>query len=111
MNISSVIIYIDKPNLVDEVLARVKEVKDCEIITYEGIKIVAVITVDSVNEEVKKFKELESISGVSSVAMAYTYQEDIEFDKDKIDISDMLKNDDIKAEDIVYNGSVGYKIK
>ncbi|WP_069636900.1 chaperone NapD [Campylobacter pinnipediorum] len=111
MNISSVIVYVDKPDLVDEVLASLANVADCEIITHERLKIVAVITVDSVNEEVKKFKELEAISGVSSVAMVYTYQEDIEFDKDKIDISDMLKNDDIKAEDIVYNGSVGYKIK
>lgn len=114
MNISSVIVNLKDDSVLNYVLEALKGVKDCEIIAYENAKIVAVITVDDVNAEIAKFREIEALKGVSSVVMVYTYQEDIEFDKDKFDLSEnvaeILKNDDIKAENIVYGGHVGPKL-
>lgn len=114
MNISSVIINLKDESFLNSVLLSLRDVLDCEIVANEGAKIVAVITADSVDGEIKKFRELEAINGVSSVVMVYAYQEDIEFDKDKLEISsgisEILTNENLKAEDIVYNGHVGFKV-
>lgn len=115
MNISSLIIYLKDESYVDSVLQNLKDISDCEIVAYEDAKIVVVITANSVDGEIRKFREIEAIDGVLNVSMVYTYQEDIHFDKDKLDIkqdlSPVLTDDNIKAEDIVYNGHVGFKVK
>lgn len=115
MNISSVIINLKNESFLGDVLTRLKNVSECEVVTSQNTKIIAVITADDVNAEVAKFREIEAIDGVGSVAMVYAYQEDIEFDKDKLDIgqdvAEILQNETIRAEDIVYNGHVGAKVK
>ncbi|WP_169752809.1 chaperone NapD [Campylobacter mucosalis] len=115
MNISSVIINLKDKNFMQSALDELSKVSDCELVANQDDKIVAVITADDVNGEIAMFKKLEAINGVTNVAMVYTYQEDIEIDKDKLeiktDISEILTNENITAEQICYNGSVNYKVK
>lgn len=115
MNISSIVITLKDKADKDTILSQLGEFFGVEIITHENEKIVAVVTADDVNAEVGIFRQIEQISGVATVAMVYAYQEDIEFDKNKLEIkneiSEILKDDNIKAEDICYNGSVHYKVR
>lgn len=115
MNISSVIISVREEGLISSVLESLSAIKDCEIVTHEKDKIVAILSADDVDGEIKLFKEVERVDGVLAVAMVYAYQEDVEFDKDKLEIkrelSEILTNDDIDARDIVYHGHINYKVK
>ncbi|MBE2984879.1 chaperone NapD [Campylobacter sp. RM9344] len=115
MNISSVVINLKEKADKNLVLNELSKFKDVEIIAHKNDKIVAVVTADDVNGEVATFRRMEMIEGVATVAMVYAYQEDVEFDKDKLDkkqgISEILTNDNVKAEDICYNGSVHYKVR
>lgn len=115
MNISSVVITLKDGSDKEFVLSHLAEFYGIEVIASQDDKIVAVVSADDVSAEVGIFKQVEMINGVANVAMVYAYQEDIEFDRDKLelknDISEILTNDDIKAENICYNGSVHYKVK
>ena len=50
-----------------------------------------------------------------SVAMVYSYQEDAQENRERLEangkISEILTSDDVKAEDITYGGSVHYKVR
>ncbi|WP_107686562.1 chaperone NapD [Campylobacter concisus] len=113
MNISSLIVYTDNRN--ESVKNEIKKLKECEIITDADDRIVVVVSSESIEDEIRIFKMIEGISGVVSVAMVYSYQEDAEENRKKLEengrISEILMNDNVKAEDIAYGGSVHYKVK
>jgi len=100
MNISSLIVYTDNKN--ESVKGEISKLKECEIITDAEDRIVVVVS-------------SESISGVVSVAMVYSYQEDAQENRERLEangkISEILTSDDVKAEDIAYGGSVHYKVR
>lgn len=113
MNISSLIVYTDNKN--ESVKAEISKLKECEIIADADDRIVVVVTSDDIEGEIRNFKKIEAIKDVVSVAMVYSYQEDAEENRQKLEesgkISEILINDNVKAEDIAYSGSVHYKVK
>ena len=113
MNISSLIVYTDNKN--ESVKSEIGKLKECEIITDAEDRIVVVVSSESIEDEIRVFKMIEGISGVVSVAMVYSYQEDAQENRDKLEasgkISEILTSDDVKAEDIAYGGSVYYKVR
>lgn len=115
MNISSVIVHIKDENLTDEVVNSLKKMKECEVVAYENLKIVAIISVENFEDELETFKAMERINGVAAVAMVYSYQEDLEGDLQRLKssgkLSEVLTNEDMQASDIVYSGSVHHKVK
>ena len=74
MNISSLIVYTDNKN--ESVKGEISKLKECEIITDAEDRIVVVVSSESIEDEIRVFKMIEGISGVVSVAMVYSYQED-----------------------------------
>ncbi|QKG29762.1 chaperone NapD [Campylobacter sp. RM16187] len=115
MNISSVIVHVKDENLIDEILNSLRKMSQCEVVAYENLKIVALISVENFEDELETFKAMERINGVAGVAMVYSYQEDLEGDlqrlKESGKLSEVLTNDDMQARDIVYSGSVHHKVK
>lgn len=115
MNISSVIISVRDAASVSGVLTNLAQIEACEIIASEGEKIVAVLTAKDVSEEIRLFRQIEQIDGVLAVAMVYAYQEDVEFDKNKLELtqelSSVLTDETIDARDIVYNGHINSRDK
>jgi len=113
MNISSLIVYTDNKN--ESVKSEIGKLKECEIITDADDRIVVVVSSESIEDEIRVFKMIEAVSGVVSVAMVYSYQEDAQENRDKLEasgkISEILTSDDVKAEDIAYGGSGHYKVR
>lgn len=115
MNISSVIVHIKDENLMDDILNSLRKMSECEVVAYENLKIVALISVENFEDELETFKAMERINGVAGVAMVYSYQEDLEGDLERLKasgkLSEVLTNEDMQARDIVYSGSVHHKVK
>ena len=115
MNISSLIIYLKDSSKNAAVQQNLGEFKECEIAAAQDDKIVVVVSAKDIDDEIRIFKNIEAIEGVVGVAMVYSYQEDAYDNKQKPQmqgrISEILTNDDIKAEDITYGGSVKHKVK
>lgn len=115
MNISSVVINVKNGGVIEDIKARIADVEGCEIITNDENRIIVVVGVESFDDELKTFHTLEKIDGVANVTMVYSYQEDLDLDleklKDKVEISEILTNDNIQAQDIVYQGHIGDRAK
>ena len=113
MNISSLIVYTDNKN--ESVKGEISKLKECEIITDAEDRIVVVVSSESIEDEIRVFKMIEGIIGVVSVAMVYSYQEDAQENRERLEangkISKILTSDDVIAEDIAYGGSVHYKVR
>lgn len=113
MNISSLIVYTDNKN--ESVKSEISKLKECEIITDAEDRIVVVVSSESIEDEIRVFKMIEGISGVVSVVMVYSYQEDAQENRERLEangkISEILTSDEVKAEDITYGGSVHHRVK
>ena len=111
MNISSVVI-LTKASNIEKVIQIINNSDFCEYHLHdEKGRIVVTIEGDNVGEETGKLKQIQSIPEVISAEMVYSYSED-ELDKlkDNLENSDGIPNwlndDNIKAENIVYNGDL-----
>ena len=115
MNISSAIAYAKKGKEAADVAKKIDEIEGCEVVAAQEGKIVVVMSVENLDEEINRFKTLERLDGVSGAAMIYSYQEDLAADIESVKksgkISDILLDENIDAKDIVYNGHVGDRVK
>ncbi|WP_229204125.1 hypothetical protein [Campylobacter anatolicus] len=66
-----------------------------------------VVTAENIDDEIRVFKNIETIDSVAGVVMVYSYQENCDADRVRLEaegrISEILTNDDLKAEDIDHN--------
>lgn len=113
MNISSVIIYTKA--LSKQMIEQIQSLQEVEIVTSADDRIVALISSENTDGEIATFRKLEAINGVISVAMVYSYQEEIEQDMLQLQtanpVSKILNDNNISAEMIVYNGHINDKDK
>ncbi len=114
MNISSIVVQ-TLPKYLDEV---VQSLKDCEVCDYhlhdEKGRIIITIEGEGVAEELKKLSVIEGIPHVIAADMQMAYSEDeLDAHMEVINGADavpkMLNDDNIKPEDIVYNGDLKKK--
>lgn len=115
MNISSVVIKTTQEAF-ESVKDSIREMKGCEIyLEDEGTsQIVVVLEAQDTQEEVEINKCLESLSGVVSANMHYTYQEDeisAQLQTMEDGACEFLNDDSIPAEHITYSGSVAHLMK
>lgn len=111
MNISSVIINLKDESVKNGVLDDLAKINECELVTNEGQKIISLINAKDIDDEIRIFRAIEAINGVSSVTMAFSYQEDLDFNPENVKLHQMLNDENLNAKNIVYNGHVGFKIK
>jgi len=114
MNISSIVVQ-TRPEFVEKV---VEDLKNCGVCDYhmhdEKGRIIITIEGEGVSEELKKLKVIESIPHIASADMQMAYSEDeLNEHMDVLENSDavphMLYDDDLKPEDIIYNGDLKKK--
>jgi periplasmic nitrate reductase NapD len=110
MNVSSIIVQ-TAPSYKEAVLKNLEERKEiCDVFYHdEKGRIIVTIEGKNIEEEIRKLNILQKIPNVIAADMVYAYSEE-ELDADqnaflfRDDIPPILNNDDIKAEDIVYQG-------
>ncbi len=114
MNISSIVIQ-TLPKYLESV---VKAVKECEVCDYhvhdEKGRVIITIEGKDVSEELSKLRVIEAIPHVIAADMQMAYSEDELSENMKVlENSDVvpafLNDDEVKAEDIVYNGDLKKK--
>lgn len=112
MNISSLIVK-TSPKEFNRVKNQIEEIDGCEVYLVDkaSSQLIVVLQAPSSSEEMSINKYIESIPGVMSANMHYTYQEsEINAQLKAIDggVSEFLNDDSIRAEDIAYSGSIAH---
>lgn len=113
MNISSIVINLKDESFLSFVISKIEKNENTEVITEQNDKIVAIISSENLEKQLEIFKSIEMMDGVSSVAMVYNYEEldeETEALKSSQKIADFL-NDECDASEIIYGGSINYKVK
>ena len=113
MNISSIVVQTLPKNL-EEVVKALKASGVCDYFMHDELgRIIVTIEGDGVQEELKKLKVIEAIPNVISADMQLAYgQEELDSHLEVLENSDAVPrvlNEDVKPEDIVYNGDLKQK--
>ncbi|MCK5293747.1 MAG: chaperone NapD [Arcobacteraceae bacterium] len=114
MNISSVVVQ-TVPKFLDNVVEALKNSDACDYHLHdEKGRIIVTIEGEDVSEELKKMKVIEVIPHVVSAEMQMAYSEDeLEANMERLENADvvpkMLKDENIKVEDIIYRGDLKKK--
>ena len=114
MNVSGILVQAKAEN-VEDVVKRLEDSGICDVYTHDELgRIIVTIDGDGIDEEIEKLNELQKIDGVITADMHYSYSED-ELKKAREDfalgdeVPEMLKDDDLRAQDIVYHGDLRKK--
>ena len=114
MNVSSVVVQ-TVPKYLD---GLVEDLKNCDACDYhmhdEKGRIIITIEGEGVSEELKKMKVIESLPHVVSADMQMAYSEDeldmhMEVLENSGAVPRMLHDNDLRPEDIIYNGDLKKK--
>jgi nitrate reductase NapD len=116
VNVSSIVIqarneYID---------GLVEEVKSCDFCDYHFHdvsigKIIVTVEGEGIEQEMANVRKIEALNHVISAEMMMAYSEDeLDIEREKLGksdvVPDVLKNDEIRAEDITYHGDLKKKL-
>lgn len=105
MNMSSVLI-IAKEIHHQALREAIAKIEHCSIELVEGEKLIVLIESENLNDELAAYKKLEALKNTNAVSMVFSYQdldEDIKNIKGKVPKS---LQENTKAEDIEYHGSI-----
>ena len=114
MNISSVVVQ-TVPKYLEEVVQSLKNCDACDYHMHdEKGRIIVTIEGDGVSEELKKMKVIEALPHVVSADMQMAYSEDeLDMHMERLENADavpvMLHDNDLKPEEIIYNGDLKKK--
>ncbi|MDN5087689.1 chaperone NapD [Aliarcobacter butzleri] len=113
MNISSIVVQTLPKNL-EEVVKALKASGVCDYFMHDELgRVIVTIEGDGVQEELKKLKVIEAIPNIISADMQMAYsQEELDSHLEVLENSDAVPrvlNEDVKPEDIVYNGDLKQK--
>ncbi|WP_458701262.1 chaperone NapD [Sulfurospirillum sp. 1307] len=116
MNISSIVVQA-RNEYVEELVEKLKEADFCDYHFHDASigKIIVTVEGEGIEEEMKKVKEIESLPHVVSAEMMMSYSEDeLDQERDKLvktdSVPDILKDDNVRVEDIVYHGDLKKKL-
>ncbi|AII15034.1 periplasmic nitrate reductase assembly protein [Campylobacter iguaniorum] len=108
MNISSLVVNVADLSMIDNIKAKICEIKNCEVVACENDKIVVTIEAKNFDEEIKSYKIIERLQGISTVSMVYSYQDlDEEIEKSNNNkIGEIVRKlDSADSKDVVYHGN------
>ncbi len=114
MNVSSIVVQ-TLPKYLDGVVEALKKSDSCDYHMHdEKGRVIVTIEGKDVSEELKKLQVIEAIPHVVAADMQMAYSEDeLNEHMDVLENSDvvpsMLNDEDVKAEDIIYNGDLKKK--
>ncbi len=115
MNISSIVVQV-LPKYVDEVLEVLQDAKFCDYHFHDKNigKIIVTVEGESVDDEIRNLKIIQSVQHVIAADMMMSYSEDeLDAEIKKLEAADpvppMLNDNTLRAEDIVYHGDLKKK--
>ncbi len=116
MNISSIVVQV-RQEYVDEVVETLKNADFCDYHLHDKSigKIIVTVEGEGVAEEIEKVKKIQAVPHVIAADMMMAYSEDeLNEERSKLEMSgpnvpEMLNDDSIRAEDIVYHGDLKKK--
>ena len=115
MNISSIVVQ-TRQEYVDEVVEALKTADFCDYHFHDKRmgKIIVTVEGEGVSEEIEKVKQIQALPHVISAEMMMAYSEDeLDEERSKLEmgpnVPEMLNDDTIRAEDIVYHGDLKKK--
>jgi len=116
VNISSIVIQA-KTDHIEEIVKLCEESDFCDYHFHDALKGKIVVTIEGegIEEEMAKMKRIQSIPHVICADMMMAYSEDeLDAERTKLDASsvvpDVLNDDKVKLEDIIYRGDLKKKI-
>lgn len=116
MNISSIVVQV-RSEYIDEVVNTLKESDFCDYHFHDKSigKIIVTVEGENISEEIAKVKKIQAVPHIIAADMMMAYSEDeLERERSKLEtgpnVPEMLNDDTIRAEDIVYNGDLKKKI-
>lgn len=114
MNISGIVVK-TTPNFLQEVLDSLRQSGICDVHFHdESGRIIVTIEGEGIGEETAKLKKLQEIPHVVAADMVYSYsEEELEAARKEFEMVDVvpevLKREDLKAEEITYGGDLRKK--
>jgi nitrate reductase NapD len=115
MNVSSIVVQVAQKNF-DEVMEVLENAAFCDYHFSDKStgKIIVTVEGESVDDEIRNLKIIQSIQHVIAADMMMSYSEDeLDAEIQKLEKSDpvpsMLNDNSIRAEDIVYKGDLKKK--
>ncbi len=112
MNISSIVVQVRQEH-VEEVVEALKEADFCDYHFHDKSigKIIVTVEGEGVAEEIEKVKKIQAVPHVIAADMMMAYsEEELEKERSKLEmganVPEMLNDDTIRAEDIVYHGDL-----
>jgi len=116
MNVSGIIVQTEKDR-VDEVISALRRGSLCDVFFHDSQgRIIVTIEGEGIEEEIRKLRQLKKIPHVISADLAYAYSEEEldqareRFEKRGGDVPDILNDDTVRAEEIVYHGDLKRKM-
>jgi nitrate reductase NapD len=115
MNVSSIVIQARS----EYIEGLVEEIKSCDFCDYHFHdasigKIIVTVEGEGIEQEMANVKQIEDLKHVISAEMMMAYSED-ELDRERENLNgsdiipEVLKNETLKAEDIIYGGDLKNK--
>ena len=115
MNISSIVVQV-RQEYVDEVVESLKAADFCDYHFHDKSigKIIVTVEGEGVSEEIEKVKKIQAVPHVIAADMMMAYsEEELEKERSRLEtkpnVPEMLNDDSIRAEDIVYQGDLKKK--
>ncbi len=116
MNVSSIVVQV-RQEYVEEVVEALKAADFCDYHFHDTDlgKIIVTVEGEGVSEEIAKVKKIQETPHVISAEMMMAYsEEELEEERNKLEmggpnIPEMLNDDTLRAEDIVYHGDLRKK--
>ncbi len=114
MNISSIVVQ-TRPEFLEEVIDSLKKSGVCDYHMHDELgRVIITIEGNGVQEELKKMKVIEAIPHIVSADMQMAYSEEelnehISVLENSDAVPTVLNDNDIKPQDIIYNGDLKKK--
>ncbi len=109
MNISGLVVRV-QPSRMREVREAIEAAGLGEVSTDDGENtLVVVVEAEDTAKEMAIYRTIEGIEGVLAVELAYTYSEELEQARDRLEVGDgvpRVLSDDVPPEEVRYGGDV-----
>ncbi len=116
VNISSIVVQA-RSEFIEELVKKMKECDFCDYHFHDASigKIIVTVEGEGVEQEMANVRKIEALEHVVSAEMMMAYSEDeLDRERDKLEksdvVPDVLKNEDIRAEEITYHGDLKKKL-
>jgi len=116
MNISSIVVQV-RQEYVEEVVEALKNADFCDYHFHDQSlgKIIVTVEGEGIAEEIEKVKKIQAMPHIISAEMMMAYSEkELDEERSKLEMNgpnvpEMLNDDSLRAEDIVYHGDLKKK--